>query len=619
MSRSLRGPRVSGRKNKVLPMKGIWPLVFTLVSIPSLVAAQDKLENIETVVVTATRTTRTLDQLAAPVILIDRSTIERSMARDVADLLKFHAGLDVARNGGPGQPTSVFMRGSESNHTLVMIDGVKINPGTAGGAALQQLSPELIERIEIVKGPRSSLYGSEAIGGVINVITRGQSGQDGVTGSMGGGSYATRDASVEGRISGSAGVLAGGASWVTTDGFPVLTDSTLDRGHDNRSITIFGSTRLAATTISARHWATEGNTEYLDFLLAPLDQDFRNQVTSLELDAAPNTSWQTSVAVSNTIDEVRQNQSEDFFITDRNALDWQNNFQLNEHLLTAGAYLSAEDTRAMTWGSGYDVSTSVNAIYLQDQFTVDNHDLVAAVRYTDHETAGAHSTWNLDYAYNLSPRLRLTAGLGTGFRAPDSSERFGYGGNIDLQPETSANVELGASFRPDPGQELWLRAFNNDIDNLIEFVIVDFNTFEGINRNVARARVRGLEAGYEYRSGDWLFRAEAIAQDPRDHDTDAQLLRRARQTLTSSLVRSFGRHEVGIDLLASGERKDFGFPEPISLPGYALINLNGRLALGNNWWLAAKMENLMDRDYQTVAGYTSPGRGVYLSISYRSF
>jgi vitamin B12 transporter len=219
----------------------------------------------------------------------------------------------------------------------------------------------------------------------------------------------------------------------------------------------------------------------------------------------------------------------------------------------------------------------------------------------------------------LSPRLRLTAGLGTGFRAPDSSERFGYGGNIDLQPETSANVELGASFRPDPGQELWLRAFNNDIDNLIEYVIVDFNTFEGINRNVARARVRGLEAGYEYRSGDWLFRAEAIAQDPRDHDTDAQLLRRARQTLTSSLVRSFGRHEVGIDLLASGERKDFGFPEPISLPGYALINLNGRLALGNSWWLAAKMENLTDRDYQTVAGYTSPGRGVYLSVNYRSF
>jgi vitamin B12 transporter len=593
-------------------------LTLVIASAPGLISAQEVPSSVETIVVTATRTSRVMDQLAAPVILIDRATIERSMAVDLGDLLKFHAGLDVARNGGPGQPSSVFMRGTESNHTLVMVDGVKINPGTAGGAALQLLSTELVERIEIVKGPRSSLYGSEAIGGVINVITRGQAGQDGFSASMGSGRYNTRDGSAEGRISGPAGTLGGGISWMKTDGYPVLTDTTMDRGHDNRSVTLFGSTDVAGATLSSRHWSTEGRTEYLDYFLAPLDQDFRNQVTSLELHAGPAQAWQTTASLSRTIDEVRQNQSPDFFITDRDALDWQNDFQLDLHTLTAGAYLSREDTRALSFGTAYDVSTDVNAVYLQDQLALERHDLVGAVRHTEHETAGAHNTWNLDYAFKFTPRLRLTAGLGTGFRAPDSSERFGYGGNPLLQPETSTNTELGVSYRPDQNHEFWLRAFNNDIDNLIEYVIVDVTTYEGVNRNVARARIKGLEAGYQYRGESWQVRAEAISQDPRDMDNDDLLLRRARQTLTASLVRNFGRHELGLDLLATGQRMDFGYPEATFLPGYALLNLTGRMVLGGHWSLTAKLENLTDRRYQTVAGYSTSGRGVYLSLNYKS-
>ena len=129
-------------------------------------------QTIDTIVVTATRSSIPINQVSTPITVIDREQIDLSLAKDLSQILRFEAGLEIGRNGGPGQATSIFMRGTESNHTLVLIDGVRINPGTIGGAALQNISPEIIERIEIVKGARSSLYGTDAIGGVINVITK---------------------------------------------------------------------------------------------------------------------------------------------------------------------------------------------------------------------------------------------------------------------------------------------------------------------------------------------------------------------------------------------------------------------------------------------------------------
>ena len=181
----------------------------------------DELEPI--IVTTATRTAITADESLAPVTVITREDVERTPARDVADLLAIHANMDVARNGGFGQPVSTFLRGANSNHTLVLVDGVRVNPGTIGLAALQNMDPALVERVEVVRGPRSALYGSDAIGGVVNVITRAPGDEARWEASAGMGNYGARSARAS--VSGSHGIWRGGLSvsdsWA--DGYPVVT------------------------------------------------------------------------------------------------------------------------------------------------------------------------------------------------------------------------------------------------------------------------------------------------------------------------------------------------------------------------------------------------------------
>src|SRR3954469_6805188 len=222
--------------------------------------AQDELQE---TIVTATRTPVALDAVGAPVIVITRQDIERSLASDVSEILQGQAGLEIARNGGPGQTTSLFTRGTESNHTVVLIDGVRINPGTIGGAALQNIAPESLERIEIVKGPRSSLYGTDAIGGVVQLFTRGAA-KDGASAGATFGSDSTQ------QVFGDAALSAGeqwkfglGGSYAESEGMPTFVADDLDRGY--RNVTGRAFAEFAATDtlkFRARGWRAAGLTEY---------------------------------------------------------------------------------------------------------------------------------------------------------------------------------------------------------------------------------------------------------------------------------------------------------------------------------------------------------------------
>lgn len=570
----------------------------------------------ELLIVTATRAPTPLDDVLAPAIVISRDDLARSLAIDVTDVLRFHAGLDIGRNGGPGQPTSVFIRGAESNHTLVLVDGVRINPGTIGAAQLQNIAPELVERIEIIKGPRSALYGTDAIGGVINVITR-RPADDYLELQAGAGAYDTMQGSLAGGASGTRGELAFGASWIDSAGFPTRTEDDVDRGFDNLSATVRAQTRLGGLDLALRHWRAEGTSEYSDFLLTPVDQDFRNATTALVLAGALGSRWSSSFVLSLMQDEIVQNDSPDRLQTERWGFDWQNDIELAEaHTLTLGLLRTAEDAESQSFGLGFDETTDVTNVFAQDRGEVGRHAWVVSAGYTDHETFGGQRTGNVEYGIALGAATRLVIAAGSAFRAPDATDRYGFGGNPELEPEESVAGEISLRHHIGQRQTVTLSAFRNDIDNLIEFVVVDFDTFEGELRNVEHARIEGVEASYEVSGEDWRVRAEASYQDPVNRSTGARLLRRARETLTLSGVRSFGRLELGIDALAASDRKDFGFPEPVTLDSYLLVNLTARYALTPRLTLMARVENALDEDYELASGYNTPDRGVFVALRY---
>ena len=561
----------------------------------------------EVIVVTATRTEIPLSDATVPVTVITREDIELSLATDLAELLRFEAGIDIGRNGGPGQSTSIFLRGTESNHTLVLIDGVRMNPGTLGGAAIQHIAPEVIERVEIVKGARSALFGTDAIGGVINIITR-RAADAYFESSIGSGSFDTRSAYVSAGNHGFDGEFGITLNRQETDGYAPRIDSDIERGYDNLSVNAYALRSVGNSDISIRHWQTEGNVEYLDFFLTPVDQDFTNSTTAIQFDSRFAERGSSKLILSFMQDEILQNQADDFVKSDRMSLDWQYSHALGEHTITAGLFAIDEDASTLSFGAGFEESTAVRAAFLQDQWSHADHRTFVAVRMTDHETFGNHATWNVEYAYQINAAWTLNAGLGHAFRAPDATDRFGFGGNSNLSPELADEAQFGLRFSPGARHKLEFELYANDIDDLIEF---NLQTYE--LQNIAKAEIRGAQLAYEYRGDGFVLRTEVLKQSADNAATGERLLRRADETATISYTQDIGAHRIGLSVIASGDREDFG---GIRLDGYVLANLSGQIRLSDSLALHARIENLLDSEYETAANFRMQERGAFVELKY---
>jgi vitamin B12 transporter len=578
------------------------------------ILAQD---DIEETVVTATRTPVALDAVDAPVIVITRQDIERSLASDVSELLQRQGGLEIARNGGPGQTTSLFTRGTESNHTVVLIDGVRINPGTIGGAALQNIPPESLERIEIVKGPRSSLYGSDAIGGVVQMFTRGaQAGNDASSFSAGA-SYGSLNTQ---QLFGDAALaitdafrLGAGGGYSESDGMPVFVDDDSDRGWRNVTGRLNAEFDASESlTFRARGFLARGRTEYSsqtfsDPPYADVSQDFENSVYSLEADYHARAGLAVRGTVSRMYDHIDQNQANfagtDFAHTRRDTYDLQADLaEMHGHAFSIGAQYSDENTEALSFGTGFDENTTVTQGFVQDQFEAGRLGARLALGFVDHATFGRGT--------------RVALSGGKAFRAPDATDRFGFGGNPDLQPEVSEQFELALRQQVGEHHQFTLAAFDNKIRDLISYVITDFTTFEGSNQNIDRARIKGVELGWHFAHQGWDARAELTLQDPRDETTDERLLRRSREALVVAVERDIGRLDLGLDVAAYGNRKDFGFPENVTLDSYTLVNGTIRFRATDALTLQGRIENAFDEDYTLADGYRTEGRGYTIGVRY---
>ncbi len=585
--------------------------------------AQDELEQ---TIVTATRTPRTLDSVGTPVLVITRNDIERSLASDVSELLQQQAGLEIARNGGPGQTTSLFTRGTESNHTVVLVDGVRINPGTIGGAALQNIAPESLERIEIVKGPGSSLYGTDAIGGVVQLFTRGAD-KTGASAGATYGSNSTQQLFGDAAWSGDRVKLGVGGGYTGSDGMPAFVDDDVDRGYRDVTARVFGEvTARDSLKFRARGWNSAGRTEYSTQTFsgppyAAVSQDFENSVYSFESEYRRNDGFGVRTSVGRTIDNIEQLQPGfgptefDYARTRRVTGEVQADLaRMGSHSVSIGAAHSDERARAQSFGTVIDEGTMVNQGFVQDQFDLGRLNSRIAVGYVDHETFGSEVTWNADFGIAFGRGTRIALSGGKAFRAPDSTDRFGFGGNPDLQPEVSEQLEL--TLRQQFGrQQAWLSAFDNQIDDLITYVF-DPVTFDGRNENVERARITGVEFGYQFTGEAWRARAEITLQDPRNETADARLLRRSREALVLAVSRDVGRLDAGIDVQAYGNRKDVSFPDDVTLDSYALLNATLRYRVNEALTLQARLENALDEDYTLVQGYRTEDRSYTIGVRF---
>lgn len=580
------------------------------------------------IVVTATRTAETADETLASVTVITREDIERQQALSVQDVLRGVPGVDIANNGGLGKATAVFLRGTEADHVLVLVDGVKIGSATLGTAAFQDIPIDQVERIEIVRGPRSSLYGSEAIGGVIQIFTRKGGGPLTPSLSVGAGSYQTYKTT--------AGVSGGGmnawynasASYLDTGGFNAcrgipfppgggcFTNEPDDDGYRNRSGALRAGYRFGTgAEVDVHILHAEGHNEFDGSFVN--ESDFIQQVIGGRLRFAPTANWQATLMAGRNRDESDNFLDGTFrtrFNTERDTTSLQNDITLGaDHLLTVGA--DYQNDRIDSTTAFAVTSRDDTGLFAQYQGGFGRQDLQVALRRDDNEQFGRRDTGSLAWGYAFTRALRLIASYGTAFKAPTFNELYYPGfGNPDLKPEESKSVELG--LRGSAGRLRWaLSAYQTDVDDLIAF---DPTTFAPAN--IDSARIRGVEAevfawlwGWDLDSGLTLLDPENRSDGPNRGNL---LPRRAEQSLNIALDREFGRFRLGATLFAAGRRYD-DLANTHELAGYATVDLHAGYALAKDWRLEGRIGNLFDKDYETAEFFNQAGRNVFFTLRYQ--
>jgi len=586
------------------------------------VQAQE-IPSLDEIVVTATRTARAADETLAATTVISRRDIERTQAQSVQELLAGQSGITIANNGGAGKTTSLFLRGAEADHLVVLIDGIKVGSATTGTAAFQDFPLDAIERIEIVRGPLSSLYGSEAIGGVIQIFTRKGGGDTTPSASFGLGGYGTRQAT--------AGLAGGGAeSWFNlrashfqTDGFSAQIKQPDADGYRNTAFTLRGGHRFKPGTELEVHLMRAESKNAYDNAFGPASEINEAESTQLVLGASVkhkiNDLWHTRLALGQSRDEsdaFKNGLYSSTFNTRRNTLSWQNDLDLgSRRQLTLGADYQEDKVNSST---AYTVSSRDNTgVFAQFLAGAGAHDFKLSLRHDDNSQFGGANTGNAAWGMNMGGGLRARLSYGTAFKAPTFNELYYPGfGNPALLPEKSKSLEAGLS-----GHYGVAAAPATWGVNLFESRITDLIGFDGTtNPSNASARIRGIEAETRVRLAGWQVNASLTLQDPENRSNTANqgkvLNRRAEQSLRLDLDRAFGTWNLGGTFRAEGRRYD-NLANTTKLDGYGLLDLRAEYRLVKDWQLQAKLENVFDKVYETVASYNQPGRGLYLTLRYQ--
>ena len=589
-------------------------------------AAPAPVATLPEVVVTATRVLQPLTDLVADVTIVDRGQIQRSGAAGLGDVLARLPGIEMARNGGLGGITSVFLRGAETRFTAVFIDGVRVDSQGTGGASWDVIPLSQVDRIEVLRGPAGAVYGSDAIGGVIQIFTLKGEGPPSPYVGLSLGTYGTTKA--EAGVSGSQGSWDYSLGLVRQEskGFNVMQSrNSDDDGYTSESLAARVGLELnAAHRLDLSVLSSQLNAQY-DSQFGAINVDDRTlkklQTSALSWRAQWSADYSSTVSVNRSQDRYETLPSPDLTVTNMTGYLFQNEYRRQGHVLT-WTLERRDNELSNSETTPRDSSHFQNALALGYGLSGSGHSVQLNLRHDIDSVFGPQTTGALGYGYALTPNWRVKAAAGTAFRAPTLYQRFSPYGAADLLPETGRNLDLGLNYAEGP-RAFGLTVYQNNVSNLIQY---EGNTgtcpandpldpFGGCYANTAKARYQGMTLTGRYLIGNATLSGSLDLQDPRDSVTGKLLARRAQQhgkLAAETRVRGWA---VGAELQASGLRYN-NAGNTTELPGYALLGLRAESQVAKNWTLLVRLDNATDAKYELAQGYASAGRSLYAGLTW---
>ncbi|EKO3966801.1 TonB-dependent receptor [Vibrio fluvialis] len=597
--------------------------VASLLPYASFSFAQDTSAD-ETVVVTANRFEQKQASVLSATTVISRQEIEQYQANSLTEVLRRVPGVEIAQNGGRGHNASVFMRGTNSDHVLVLVDGVRID-SAAGGVAINHFPLGLVERLEVIRGPGAAMYGSDAVGGVINIITRSHRGNNLKQVTAGIGSNQTRKGDVVAKADvNEQGHLQLAAGFEKTDGYDIKSTQTgVDYGYESQNLMggyehRFNDNWLGYVSASWFDSDVEYNSSGSVYHGFSDNQSFTGQLNyeGAKLKSLVTLNYQQTENLDYSQSEGKDNASTRANI-DLTQIQWANIYQLNEYVELGGGVDGRRESLgddALSYGSAHSLageSRDTKGIFGSGKLTISDWVLEANVRHDKHDKYDEHTTWSVAAGYQLGEYHRVRASYGTAYKAPSYSDLTT---TPDLEAEESRNIEVGVS--GDYSFARWnISAYDNKVDNLI----IWYEGSSGWYSDNVDARIKGLEMNVNFDTGPINHTLVAEFKDHED-DNGVQLARRAKQNYKWITSAQFGDVEVNTTYTFTGKRLDLPKTEATDedyIPATNLWDVSVGYWVSDAFVVRTRVENLFNEQYETAVGYRSPERAYYLNASYQ--
>ncbi len=578
-------------------------------------------KDIENIVVTANRTQQDQFLALSATQIIDREDIAAFQPLNVTDLLDKVAGISVTKQGDAGQNTSVFTRGSNNGHTLILIDGVRISSATLGSTSFESLSVTQIERIEVVKGPRASLWGADAVGGVIQIFTKKLESGDAIV-SVGFGSNDLKQVDASVGLGNEDHSLTLSIAGQESNGFSATeTVGQEDNdGYDRYSFALNGQSKIndeLSLNLTSR-WE-KGNSEFDSTFTPEPEGEFENFHVGVNAQLTQDNLYsELSIATSaNSSDSLSNGVKTSEFTTKRDQVNLLSSYQIAEQTsVTGGVDWYIEKVSGTT---EYSVSErEVLAGYVQGRHQVEDVFFEAALRHDDIEKVGSETTYNAAVGYQFSETLIVSLSRATGFKAPSFNDLFFpadifSAGNADLLSEKSVSNELLIRKKYSSGQ-FEVSVYQSDITNLIIW-LPDANFFFS-PINVSNAEIDGVDVSWTMSRGPFNHVLALSYLDAKDASTNIELPRRPDLTGNYTLTYQWDKLNVGGTVSYRDDSKDSASPTSVTLDDYWLLDLSANYDITEQLSVTGKINNVFDIKYSTANGFESDGTNFIVNMTY---